>query len=288
MRLALGTAQFGMAYGLANSEGQISQSKALEILAYCERVGLDTLDTAIAYGESEQSLGKLGVKNFNVITKLPPIPDDCADIENWITEEVYASIARLNCMSLYGLMLHRPQQLHENYGQEIMSALLNLKKLGIVQKLGISVYSPDECKSLFSKYNFDIVQCPFNLIDRRLVSTGWLEKLKALDVEVHTRSSFLQGLLLMPRDEIPHQFESWDTLWDDWHKWLVKHAISAVEACIAYVLSHKNIDKVIVGVDSKIQLEQIVLAIESNNISAFPDISSLDNNLINPSNWKTV
>ena len=104
---------------------------------------------------------------------------------------------RLNTINLYGLMLHRPEQLLGPYGEEIMSALLSLKKSGTVQKIGISVYSPDEFTELFSEYDFDIVQCPFNLIDRRLVNSGWLAKLKALGVEVHVRSSFLQGLLLM-------------------------------------------------------------------------------------------
>lgn len=288
MRLALGTAQFGLAYGLANAEGQISQSSALEIIEYCKLIGLDTLDTAIAYGESEQCLGSAGVTNFNVITKLPCIPESCADIENWIMEEVDASISRLNSISLYGLMLHRPEQLLGPSGQEIMSALWSLKKSGIVQKIGISVYSPDEFTALFSEYSFDIVQCPFNLIDRRLVSSGWLEKLKMLGVEVHVRSSFLQGLLLMPRDKIPAQFSAWDSLWDDWHEWLVKHAVSPVDACIAFVLSHCNIDQVVVGVDSKFQLEQIVSAIECISIKGFPDISSLDSNLINPNNWKTA
>ena len=288
MRLALGTAQFGLDYGLANTKGQISQSSAMEILKYCKFIGLDTLDTAIAYGESEQCLGNIGVTNFNVITKLPLIPEGCADIENWIMEEVNASISRLNGITLYGLMLHRPEQLLGPYGQEIMLALLSMKKSGIVQKIGISVYSPDEFTKLFSEYNFDIVQCPFNLIDRRLVSSGWLEKLKMLGVEVHVRSSFLQGLLLMPRDQIPDQFRIWDSLWDDWHEWLIKHAVSPVDACIAYVLSHCNIDQVVVGVDSKLQLEQIVSAIESVSISAFPDISSLDSNLINPNNWRTA
>lgn len=287
MRLALGTAQFGLAYGIANTEGQISQSSALEILEYCKFIGLDTLDTAIAYGESEKCLGSLDVTSFNVVTKLPSIPEGCADIKNWIMEEVDSSISRLNTTNLYGLMLHRPEQLLGPYGQEIMSVLWSLKKSGAVKKIGISVYSPDEFTALFSKYDFDIVQCPFNLIDRRLVNSGWLSKLKVLGVEVHVRSSFLQGLLLMPRDKIPDQFRPWDSLWDNWHEWLVKHTVSPVDACIAYVLSHCNIDQVVVGVDSKIQLEQIISSIERTSIKVFPDISSLDSNLINPNDWKT-
>ena len=252
LRLALGTAQFGLAYGVANTNGQVSQDSAKEIIEYCKFIGLDTLDTAVAYGESEQCLGGVGVKGFNVITKLPPIPEGCVDIENWIIEEVNASVTRIDCTSLYGLMLHRPEQLLGLHGQEIMSALRSLKNLGMVQKIGVSVYSPDEFPALFSEYDFDIIQCPFNLIDRRLVSSGWLEKLKLLGVEVHTRSSFLQGLLLMPRDKIPNEFEAWGYLWDRWNKWLDKHEVTPIQACMAYALSDSRIDRVIVGVETKI------------------------------------
>jgi aryl-alcohol dehydrogenase-like predicted oxidoreductase len=288
VRLALGTAQFGLAYGVANAEGQISKSRAIEILDYCQSIGLDTLDTAIAYGESEQALGSIGVASFNVITKLPAIPESVADIEDWIMAEVQASLSRLGISKLYGLMLHRPEQMLGPFGLELMAALQLLKKSGIVQKIGISVYSPEEFAALFSNYDFDIIQCPFSLIDRRIVSSGWLERLKEIGVEVHVRSSFLQGLLLMPRNKIPEQFRAWDSLWDNWHDWLLKQSVSAVDACIAYVLSHRDIDRVVVGVDSKHQLEQIVSATGNVSIQSFPDISSTDSNLINPSNWKAI
>ena len=288
MRLALGTAQFGAAYGVTNTKGQVSQYDAREILEYCKLLEIDTLDTAIAYGESEQCLGEIGVAGFGVVTKLSRIPKDCINVDEWILSEINGSLSRLNVKRIHGLMLHRPEELLGPHGEEILKSLIKMKKSGVIKKIGISVYSPDEFEALFTRYRFDIVQCPFNIIDRRLVNSGWLEKLKLLGVEVHVRSSFLQGLLLMPRAEIPDQFRAWDFLWDDWNEWLVENSVSPVDACIAYVLSYSNIDRVVVGVDSKVQLEQIVSAIDCSSINVFPDISSLDNNLINPSNWKAV
>ena len=287
MKLALGTAQFGLNYGVANTLGKIPHNSAEEIIKYCRSAGINILDTAISYGESEKCLGSIGVQDFNIVTKLPDIPDAISDIESWMMEEVSSSISRLNTKSLYGLMLHRPNQLFERNGEAIVASLKKLKDMGVIEKVGVSVYSPDEFKDLFLMHDFDLVQCPFNLIDRRLVSSGWLKKLKNSGVEVHVRSAFLQGLLLMPRNKIPQKFEAWSSLWDFWHAWLAENAVSPIKACLAYVLSESNIDQIIVGVDSKEQLQQITGAIETTCLDAFPDISSLDNRLLNPSNWKT-
>jgi aryl-alcohol dehydrogenase-like predicted oxidoreductase len=286
MKLALGTAQFGFNYGVANTLGKISHNSAEEIIKYCQSAGIKMLDTAISYGESEQCLGSIGVQDFNIVTKLPHIPDAISDIESWMMEEVSASISRLNTKSLYGLMLHRPDQLFERNGEAIVASLKKLKDMGVIEKVGVSVYSPDEFKDLFLMHDFDLVQCPFNLIDRRLVSSGWLKKFKNSGIEVHVRSSFLQGLLLMPRNKIPQNFQTWSSLWDHWHTWLEENAVSPIEACLAYVLSESNIDQIVVGVDSKEQLQQIIGAIETTCLDTFPDISSLDNRLLNPSNWK--
>lgn len=285
MRIALGTVQFGLNYGIANSEGMVSLTGAKEILSVCRDAGIDMIDTAMAYGESELCLGRVGVEGFDVVTKVSTPPIGCFDLVEWITDQVVASLARLNVESIYGLMLHKPDDLFSLQGNEILKALKGLKNSGIVKKIGVSVYSPSEFENLFALHDFDIVQCPFNIIDNRLVTTGWLDRLKDLGVEVHVRSSFLQGLLLMPRNIIPKQFQPWDFLWDQWDQWIKDNKVSALDACLAYALYNEGIDKIVVGVDSKLQLEQIVSSLESSKIEFFPDISSNDSNLINPSKW---
>lgn len=284
-RLALGTVQFGLPYGIANQNGQVTRPEAKAMLELAAANGIDTLDTAIAYGESETCLGEIGVRGFKLVTKLPAVPDSCADVSGWIQEQVSTSLGRLGIRALYGLLLHRPEQLLGSGGEELYQALQDLKNGGQVQKVGISIYAPSELEALIPQYRFDLVQAPFNLIDRRLHITGWLQRLKDESVEIHTRSAFLQGLLLMPRTAMPLKFAPWSGLWERWHKWLSDHDASAVQACLAFPLAFPAIDHIVVGADSVNQLGQIISAAASNVPSDLPDLSCDAESLINPARW---
>jgi aryl-alcohol dehydrogenase-like predicted oxidoreductase len=196
-----------------------------------------------------------------------------------------ASFSRLGVNAVYGLLLHRSDQLLGPHRVALYQALQGLKDTGQVQKLGISIYSPSELTALSPDYHFDLVQAPFNLIDRRLYSSGWMQRLKDDGVEVHTRSAFLQGLLLMARDDVPVKFLHWGDWWDRWHQWLSERGVSAVHACLTFSLSFPEIDRVIVGSDSVKQLSQIVSAANSQSFWGSPDLSCEDENLINPALW---
>ena len=288
MRLALGTVQFGLPYGIANQAGQVTRQVAKTILQLATEKGIDTLDTAIAYGESEACLGEFGAQRFKLVTKLPAVPDSCDDISGWINYQVSASLCRLNVGSVYGLLLHQSEQLLGLDGKVIFQALQNLKETGLAQKIGVSIYSPSELDVLAPRYRFDLVQAPFNLIDRRISTSGWLQRLKKDGTEIHTRSAFLQGLLLMPRSAIPSKFAPWTELWDKWHNWLACHSITAVQACLAYPLAFAEVDRVVVGADSKSQLEQLIGAALSIAPDALPDLGCDDENLINPARWSQI
>lgn len=284
-KLALGTAQFGLPYGIANQGGQVTRSVAKAMLQLAADYGIDTLDTAIAYGESETCLGEVGTQGFKLVTKLPAVPDGCADVRDWVKAQVAASLSRLGVNEAYGLLLHRPKQLLESGGEALYQTLQELKKTGQVQKVGVSVYAPSELEVLIPRYRFDLVQAPFNLVDRRLHTTGWLQRLKDGGVEIHTRSAFLQGLLLMPQDSIPKKFSPWADLWGKWHEWLAHHTTSAVQACLAFPLSFPEIDRVVVGADSVSQMEQIISAVTSIAPVDLPDLHCDAENLINPARW---
>lgn len=285
MKLALGTVQFGLPYGISNKTGQVPEATVKSMLDLAGANGINVLDTAIAYGESESVLGRSGVQDFQIVTKLPPVPEGCADIRNWVQEQVDTSRHRLGVNMLYGLLLHRPDQLLGSFGRELYRSLKDLKDGGKTKKIGISVYSPKELDLFIPRFQFDLIQAPFNLIDRQLQTTGCLKRLKDQMVEIHTRSAFLQGLLLMSPADFPKKFLRWSKLWDKWHDWLLHHNVSPVQACISFPLSFPEIDHVVVGADNPKQLEEIIIIAKRNCLIDFPDIHSEEEELVNPACW---
>lgn len=275
-----------MAYGVANREGQVILADVEQILFLATKHKIDVLDTAINYGNSEEVLGKVGVDGFRLVTKLPSLPTKQRDIGRWVRDHVVGSLKRLRQQKLYGLLLHRPQELLGLKGEQLIKGLADLKNDGSVQKIGLSIYSPNELDEVYKKIKIDLVQAPLNVVDRRLQFSGWLDRLKDDGVEVHTRSAFLQGLLLMDRSKIPQKFSRWSSLWDRWHERLGVLQVSPLAASLAYPLSLEQVDQVIVGVDSSAQLSEVLQAAENANEG--PDTSfmhSTDLELINPFSW---
>ena len=288
MKLALGTVQFGLAYGIANRSGQVSREEASQILALAGENGIDTVDTAIAYGDSEACLGEIGSQGFKIVTKLPPLPKDTTDIGEWAYGQLRTSLRRLNIDSVYGLLLHRSNNLVGAPGRLIVQALERMKAEGLVKKIGVSIYAPWELDAVTQSCPIDLVQAPFNLIDRKLATSGWLKRLHDQGVEVHARSVFLQGLLLLPRDAVPEELSLWADIFDRWHVWLQENHVSPAEACLAFAASQPMIDRVVVGVDNREQLRELLRAAHVARQLQLPDLSCDDERLINPSNWNSL
>lgn len=288
MKLALGTVQFGLNYGVANTTGRVSAEDALAVLRRARESGMDVLDTAVAYGDSELILGELGVRSWKIVSKLPPVPDDCGNVTLWVKEQTLASIKRLGVSQLYGLLLHRPSQLLESFGGALYEGLQAAKAEGLVTKIGVSVYAPSELTLLFAKHVFDLVQAPLSILDRSLVESGWAQKLKMAGVEIHARSAFLQGLLLMPADQRPSKFSPWAEVWSEWDRWLAEAGVSPLQACLRYVNGLACIDRVVIGVDSANQLNEIVKAVDGDLIG-LPQFKPLqDTRLVTPASWNQL
>lgn len=285
MRLALGTVQLGLNYGIANQSGQVSLDEAKAIIAYSYANGMNTLDTAIGYGDSEQRLGAIGVQDWQIVSKLPAIPGGCGDISQWVADTVNESLQRLKIKCLYGLLLHRPQQLMEHSGDHLYRALLKLKKDRLVQKIGISIYDPAELDILCSGFQLDLVQAPFNIMDSRLIETGWMTRLNEQNIELHVRSVFLQGLLLMNPNDRPKKFHRWSSLWGKYDDWLKQIKLTPLQACLRYALSFSEINKVIIGVDSLIQLKEVLQAAKGTAPPVPDAFRTTDLELINPARW---
>jgi len=284
MKIALGTVQFGLEYGVANTKGRVPEETAQEILGLARELGVDTLDTAAAYGTSEEVLGRTGVDAFKVISKVPPGTEHLEKPANWVKRCIDQSLSNLRCDSLYGLLLHRPLDLLQSNGRELYDALVDIKRQGLAEKIGISVYGPDDLEKL-AAFDFDLVQAPMNILDRRLKNSGWLEKLSKQGTEVHIRSAFLQGLLLMPAAQRPEYFKPWRSLFTEYDAWVAVQQLTPLQACLGYLNGHPEINKIVVGVDTPEQLREIVSAAKTPTPTVPDNIQTSDLNLINPGLW---
>ena len=285
MKIALGTAQFGSNYGIANKSGKINYKEAKKILKLAKKNKINTIDTAINYLDSEKILGKIGVRKFNIVTKLPAIPKKNKNIEKWIRSKIHKSLKRLKIKRIYALLLHNPEDILRKDSNKILDILVRIKKENLIKKIGLSIYDFNHLNHIKDIANIDIVQCPLNILDRRLIKYRWLNKLYKKKIEIHVRSIFLQGLLLLNINNIPKRFIKWNYIFKKLNNWQKKNEINRYELCINYIMKFKKISKIIVGVDNFIQAKKLFEYIKKKPKFNFPNIQSSNNNLINPSKW---
>jgi aryl-alcohol dehydrogenase-like predicted oxidoreductase len=292
VKLAVGTVQFGLPYGVANQHGQVTVEEGREILQLAKSRGIDTLDTAVAYGDSEQRLGEIGVHSWNVVSKLPALPLECEDVESWTLSTVLGSLRRLRIDQLQGVLLHNASDLVGTHGDELQRALQRAKSEGLVRQTGVSIYAPADLQPIFGKVELDLVQCPFNVLDTRLVDSGWLDRLSAGGVEVHVRSIYLQGLLLMARDARPDKFSRWSAAWNTWTDYLERTGQTALQACVRFAAQETRISRVVVGIESAQQLQECLAAAAGARPVGAQDIAALqrqvDETLIDPRQWNRL
>lgn len=285
-RLALGTVQFGTTYGIANSSGKPSPEEARRLLQLAESVGIDTLDTAAAYGDSEATLGAIGVAGWNVVTKIPPLPGNCADPRHWLQDQLRASLARLRLSHVQGVLLHNPDDLLGPYGAELALGLQDVKAEGLARKTGYSIYSPDSLKYYMQVSRPDLVQAPLNVLDQRLLQDGWLDRLTDEEVEVHVRSVFLQGLLLLPPHQRPASFMRWNQFLDRWDRFVEETASgNRLAAALGFVKHIAGISKIVLGFDKAQHLEGVLLAYRDAGPADASSLACTDALLIEPRNW---
>ncbi len=279
MKLALGTVQFGLNYGVTNQNGQVAIEEVKSILNFAKDNGIDTLDTASGYGNSEQVLGKVGVDDCQIITKTTSLKNGI----NGVIKGFYQSLESLNKKAVDGLLIHDINEVSGKEFNDLFRKLNELKQQGLVNKIGFSTYTPEQVDFLLENFDFDIVQLPFNVFDNRLIQGGQLKSLKNKGVEIHARSIFLQGVLL-DFDNLSDYFLTWKDQFDAYQVIVSDSKLSLLEYALNFVLSVKEVDKVLVGVNSEGQLKEIVQSVKSqSDINAY---SVNDVNLLNPSLWK--
>lgn len=191
-KLSLGTVQFGLDYGVNNSSGKPSQKSVNSILDFVKNSGINSLDTANGYGDSESVLGNYGVNSFQVITK--------TSSENFNLETVKESLEKLKVNKLFGLLLHDTKLLN-SWSQKEKNILNEIKKL--TKFFGVSIYTSKEFHLAIDNPDVDIIQIPFNLFDQRALKENWFQKAREKNKFIFIRSIYLQGLFLMDIENSP-------------------------------------------------------------------------------------
>jgi aryl-alcohol dehydrogenase-like predicted oxidoreductase len=278
MKLALGTVQFGLDYGVTNHDGQVAIDEVKNILDYAKDKGIDTLDTASGYGNSEQVLGEVGVNNYRIITKTTPLKNGV----DGVIKGFHQSLDSLNIGQVDGLLIHNIDDTKDKRFGELFYKLNELKEEGVIKKIGFSTYTPEQVDFLLENFDFDLIQVPFNVFDTRLVEGGQLKALKKKNIEIHARSVFLQGVLLS-FDSLSDYFSTWDTQFEQYQGLVREKELSLLEYALNFALNTQELDKILVGVDSVNQLTDIVNAFKSDvDLKAF---KIDDINLLNPNLW---
>jgi len=293
-RLGIGTAQFGLDYGISNARGQCPPEEVARILDFAREAGVHTIDTAALYGGAEEALGRSlpRAHPFAIVTKTPPFaPEGAADDHVEILESTFQrSLDRLRQDRIYALLAHRADDLLGPAGGRLIEAMLRLKDSGRVAKVGASVYDGRQVDALLARHPIDVVQLPLSILDQRLVRGGQVARLKAAGVEVHVRSIFLQGLLLMDVSRLPPYFERFRPRLEAYHARARESGLTPLQAALSFVLRVEGVDTVIVGVASLEDLRQIVASAPADLGPAlgFSDLACADEDLVNPSRWPPI
>lgn len=291
-RLGLGTVQWGMSYGIANRSGQPTPEQVGEMLLVARESGVTLLDTSYAYGDAERVLGELAVDRmgFQIVTKTKAIRAEeitDKDIRD-VTVAFHESLTRLGCRQVYGLLVHGADALLVKAGERLWKALEELKSAGAVGKIGVSVYHPRQLESILDRYSIDLVQLPFNIYDQRFKQSGLLDRLKCSDIEVHSRSAFLQGLLLLPPERLPMRFHGIRAHHTTLYRHLQDLGFTPSESCLLYCLQQSAINRIVIGCETSTQLQDILRILNGNWIDRLVDLDSFkieDEIIINPSAW---
>ncbi|GHA30211.1 oxidoreductase [Salinimicrobium marinum] len=270
-KLGLGTVQFGLSYGISNKKGKTSAEEVQKILKLARNSGIEMLDSASAYGDAEEVIGRNNISGFKLVSKfLPPSGGEK------VNDQLERSLNNLELNHLYGYLAHRPMELlnHPEQWEELQA----LKAEGKVMNIGFSLNEPEELENLLEKgFEPDLVQVPYNYFDRRFEKA--IKELKEKGCEIHTRSAFLQGLFFMDPNELQDYFAEVKPLLEQLREIELLNG-----ALLKFAMEKPFIDKVITGVETEAQLLKNIDSI--GKAPTLPELTeTISDNILIPSRW---
>lgn len=301
-QLALGTAQLGLPYGIANRTGQPSDGTARRILQLALDSGINTFDTAPAYGRSESIIGSFLARadsawrsdRLVIVTKLPKVEANGCPSSQMIYERVRCSLRssakRLHLDRVPICLMHSAEDMTK-CGGLVTKSLVRLKEEGLVEKIGVSVYRPSEVAEFLSIGGLDAIQIPVNLFDHRLIHGGHLGRLAGSGAIVFARSVFLQGLFFLEPEELPPFLHMAREPLLALRRLSGQCSRPVAELAVAFVRDLPAITSLVIGAETVAQLRENVRLVNSPPLgdsvrkSLHGLFGRLPEELINPATW---
>ena len=296
MKLCLGTVQFGMNYGI-RGQRQPSPDEAVKILDYATQNGIESIDTAFAYGSAESVVGEFlkrkTIDRNKLFISSKFKPNDLDDVKpknyrNAIIEHLDRQLKELNTDYLDAYMFHSSRYA---FDEEKLQALYDIKKEGKIRHCGVSVYYPEEAKICIECPYVDFIQLPFSIFDQRMVKEGIFDLAEYNgSTQIHSRSAFIQGLILMNEDEIPPFLVKAKPIIKKINKLCKKYNISRIKLAILFVKQFKAISHLVFGVDNIDQLKENIGIFQEDFSSDIlkeigKEFENIETNIIMPSLW---
>jgi aryl-alcohol dehydrogenase-like predicted oxidoreductase len=287
MELGLGTAQFGLPYGVMTGRAQVVDEDVSAILECAVEAGIRVMDTAVAYGQGQEKLGSYLGRNasrqdLRIVTKTAPNLRQHKDVGEKLLSDLQTSLKCLKQNKIYALLVHDVGDILEKSDRHaIVCALEAAKESGLVSKIGFSAYDGPDIETVLTDWIPDLIQLPVNILDQRLVRDGSVDRLKQLGIEIHLRSAFLQGVVLASPSTLPDFLAPLAPILSQ-----LREIGDPLELALAYLRTQTAADVVIVGAHQEIQLRQITRAWEQPTHECdFGKFQIDDIELVDPRRW---
>lgn len=278
-KIIIGSANFTQKYGADSIK--IANNEVKKILNVAIKNDICAIDTAEAYLKNKNTFKKIN-KKFKFTSKI--ILNYKWKSLEYCQKKLEDHFKNLNLKKIDTLLIHNEKILLTKNGLKIFKNLEVLKKEKYFHKIGLSIYDTHNLKYIISKFNLNVVQCPYNILDQRIFNTGWFDRLKYKGIEIHARSIFLQGLLVNKLVYRKQYFKRWHKNISNWFKWLENNNISPIDYCLSDLLS-RDFDKIIIGINNLDNLKEII-NFRKIDIKKKLNFRLNDLKLIDPRKWK--
>ena len=286
MKIVIGTANFNQNYGLINSKIK-NFYEANRILNYCRKKNIKYLDTSFSYNLSKKFINSLNFKDLNIITKIQLPKKNKKIFIDDLEKKLIKELKSYKANKFYALLLHNSKDLKSKYGNQLLKKIMYLKKIGLVNKLGVSIYETNELNLILKKFTPNIIQLPINIIDRRFLDKKIILKLRKMKIQIQARSIFLQGILTKNPKTLK-SLKNNKRLYEiilSLYNWCAKKNFDLKEACLLFIKKQKSINFLTIGVESLEELKQNLSSLSKNKNFDLSRFVSKNKKIIDPRKW---